>query len=137
MKIRAYFRHVFATNFFLYIFSKLFQRIRNQREILRFYIPMLNFLIKISLMLFLALFVNFDCTCAGNGSKKENLILWMCLRILLGNHQRVCITKLLKLFYSVPTVQPQKRKSPKALYQYFIMYMYLYIIQICVNRLNL
>ncbi len=28
----------------------------------------------------------------------------MCLRILLGNHQRFCITKLLKLLY--PTVQP-------------------------------
>ncbi len=28
--------------------------------------------------------------------KTENLFLWMCLRILLGNHQRVCISKLLK-----------------------------------------
>jgi hypothetical protein len=35
----AFFRHVFANNFFLYIFSKLFQRIRNQREILRFLTP--------------------------------------------------------------------------------------------------
>ncbi len=32
----AFFRHVFANNFFLYIFSKLFQRIQNQRVILRF-----------------------------------------------------------------------------------------------------
>jgi hypothetical protein len=24
--------------------------------------------------------------------KTENLFLWMCLRILLGNHQRVCIS---------------------------------------------
>ncbi len=32
----AFFRDVFANNFFLYIFSKLFQRIRNQREIPRF-----------------------------------------------------------------------------------------------------
>ncbi len=31
--------------------------------------------------------------------KTENLFLWMCLRILLGNHQRVCITKLLKSLY--------------------------------------
>jgi hypothetical protein len=29
----AFFRHVFADNFFWYIFSQLFQRIRNQREI--------------------------------------------------------------------------------------------------------
>jgi hypothetical protein len=35
----AFFRHVFANTFFLSIFSKLFQRIRNQREILRFLTP--------------------------------------------------------------------------------------------------
>ncbi len=35
----AFFCHVFANNFFWYIFSKLFQRIRNQREILRFLTP--------------------------------------------------------------------------------------------------
>jgi hypothetical protein len=35
----AFFRHGFANNFFWYIFSKLFQRIRNQREILRFLTP--------------------------------------------------------------------------------------------------
>jgi hypothetical protein len=37
----AFFRHVFANNFFWCIFSKLFQRIRNQREILRFLTPFL------------------------------------------------------------------------------------------------
>ncbi len=42
----AYFRHVFANNFFVCIFSKLLQRIQNQREILRFLIPILNFLMK-------------------------------------------------------------------------------------------
>jgi hypothetical protein len=31
--------HVFANHFFLYIFSKLFQQIQNQREILRFLTP--------------------------------------------------------------------------------------------------
>ncbi len=35
----AYFRHVFANNFF--------QRIRNHRKILRFLIPLVNILIKI------------------------------------------------------------------------------------------
>ncbi len=35
----AFFRQVFANNFFCYIFSKLFQRIQNQREILRFLTP--------------------------------------------------------------------------------------------------
>ncbi len=42
----AYFHHIFANNFFGCIFTKLFQRNRNQREILRFLIPILNFLIK-------------------------------------------------------------------------------------------
>ncbi len=55
-------------------------------------------------MLLLALFVNFDCKCAGNSSKNGKSFLWMCLRILLGNHQRVCITKLLKSLH--PIVQP-------------------------------
>jgi hypothetical protein len=35
----AFFRDVFANNFCWYIFSKLFQRIRNQHEILRFLTP--------------------------------------------------------------------------------------------------
>ncbi len=39
----AFFRHFFANNFFWNIFSKLFQRIRNQREILRFFTPFLIF----------------------------------------------------------------------------------------------
>ncbi len=59
------------------IFSKLFLRIRNQREILRFLIPKLNFFIKFFLLL-LALFVNFDCKCAGNGSKKRKIFFYEC-----------------------------------------------------------
>jgi hypothetical protein len=43
----AYFRHVFANIFFWCILSKLFQTIRNQREILRFLTPILNVLKKI------------------------------------------------------------------------------------------
>jgi hypothetical protein len=39
----VYFRHMFANNFILCIFSKFFKRILNQREILRFLIPTLNF----------------------------------------------------------------------------------------------
>jgi hypothetical protein len=34
----------------------------------------------------------------------ENLFLRMCPRIYLGNHERVCITKLLKSLY--PNVEP-------------------------------
>ncbi len=77
------------------IFSKRFQRIQNQREVLRILIPILNFF-----LLFLALFANFDCKCAGNGSKKQKIFfLWKWLRNLLGSHQRVCISKLLKSLY--------------------------------------
>ncbi len=31
--------------------------------------------------------------------KTKKLFLWMCLRIVIGNHQRVCITNLLKSLY--------------------------------------
>ncbi len=72
-EISAYFRHVFSNNFFVFIFSKLFQRIQNQREILHFLIPILNFLIKIFFFLLLALFVHFECKCAGNGWKKRKI----------------------------------------------------------------
>ncbi len=37
----AFFRHVFANNFFCVHFFKFFQQIPNQREILRFLIPFL------------------------------------------------------------------------------------------------
>ncbi len=91
----------FSFMFFGFIFLKLFQRIPNQREILCFLIPMLNFLIKI----FFALICTF-CTLWLQMRRKllkktENLFLWMSLRILLGNHQRVCITKLLKLIIAI------------------------------------
>jgi len=71
----AYFYHIFANNFFGCIFTKLFQQDRNQREILRFLIPILNFLIKKFFLLLLALFVHFDCKCAGNGSKNGKSFL--------------------------------------------------------------
>ncbi len=95
----AYLRHIFANNFFGCIFSKLFQWIRNQREILRFFITIWIFTKKI----FFALISTF-CTLwlqmrRKRLKKTENLFLWMCLRILIGNHQRVCITKLLKSLY--------------------------------------
>jgi hypothetical protein len=39
----AYFRNVFVNNFFVCVFSKLFQRIRNQHNIWRFLTPFLVF----------------------------------------------------------------------------------------------
>jgi hypothetical protein len=67
----AFFRHVFANNFFWVNFSKPFQRIRNQREILRFLTPFSIFSKKKFFYVIFVLFSNFDCKCAGNGSKKR------------------------------------------------------------------
>jgi hypothetical protein len=60
------------TSFFWCVFSNIFQRIRNQREILRFLKPFFifsekNFVGHITVVLF----SNFDCKCAGNGPKKN------------------------------------------------------------------
>ncbi len=55
----AYFRHIFANNFFVCIFSNLFQRIRNQREILHFFISISNFWEKKFVLLLLALLCPF------------------------------------------------------------------------------
>jgi hypothetical protein len=52
----AFFRHVFANNFFWHIFSKLFQRIPNQREILTpFSITKKKFFFFVILVLFFKL----------------------------------------------------------------------------------
>jgi hypothetical protein len=75
----AFFRHVFANNFFWYIFSKLFQRIRNQREILRFLTPFPILSKNIFFKVILVLFSNFDCKCAGNGSKKRKICFYECI----------------------------------------------------------
>ncbi len=90
----AYFCHIFANNFFWCIFSKLFQRIHNHREILGFLKPKSNLLLKI----FFCSYYHFLYTLIANAQetaqKNGNLFLWMCFRILLCNYQRVCITKL-------------------------------------------
>ncbi len=63
----------FAYNFCWCIFVQLFQRIRNQREILRF---LISFLIKKkNLGVLLALFANFDAQRAWNSSKNQKTYL--------------------------------------------------------------
>ena len=85
--------------FFVFIFFQLFQQIWNQREILRFLIPLLN-LLKKTFFALTSTFGKLWLQLRRKWLKKtENLFLWMCLRILLGNRQRVCITKLFKLLY--------------------------------------
>jgi hypothetical protein len=49
-------------------------------------------------LVILVLFSNFDCN-AQETAQKRKIFFWMCLRIWLCNHQRVCITKLLKSLY--------------------------------------
>ncbi len=63
----AYFCHVFANNFFLVRFFKPFQWIRNQHEILRFHIST-----------FFKLWLQMR---RKRLKKKENICLWMCLKI--------------------------------------------------------
>jgi hypothetical protein len=59
----------FAFNFFLLHFLQLFQRIRNQREILRF---LISFMIKKkNVGVILALFANFEAKCTKNGPKNQ------------------------------------------------------------------
>jgi hypothetical protein len=100
----AYFRHVFANNFFLVRFFKTFSTDSKSAWNSAFFDTFLDFFKKKFFFGHNSTFSNFDCTCAGNGSKKKNLFLWMYLRIWLCNHQRVCITKLLKLLYPIVQV---------------------------------
>ncbi len=71
----AEFHADFVTIFFWRIFSKLFQRIRNQHEILRFLAP---FFIKKKKKI-LGHFSNFDWKCAENGSKKRKIFFYACI----------------------------------------------------------
>jgi hypothetical protein len=64
--------------FFWCIFLHLFQRIRNQREILRFLISFLIFFIEFFWVI-LALFANFEAECAKNGSKNQKNVFCKCV----------------------------------------------------------
>ena len=70
---------VLLITFFWCIFQQLFQRIRNQREILRFLTPFSIFSKQNFFYVILVLFSNFDCKCAGNGSKKRKIIFYECI----------------------------------------------------------
>ncbi len=58
--------------FFWCIFSQLFQRIRNQREILRFW-HLFRLKKKKKFKVILVLFSNFEAKCAKNGSKNQKM----------------------------------------------------------------
>jgi hypothetical protein len=61
----------FACNFFWCIFLQRFQRIRNQRKILRFLISFSIFFQTNFFGVILALFANFEAKCTRNGSKYQ------------------------------------------------------------------
>ncbi len=65
----------FAYNFFVVHFFTTFQRIRNQREILRFLTPFSIFSPKNYLNVILVLFSNFEAKRARNGSKNQKTYL--------------------------------------------------------------
>ncbi len=65
----------FADNFFLVHFVTTFQRIRNQREILRFLTPFSIFFKTKFFQVILVLFSNFEAKRARNGSKNQKTYL--------------------------------------------------------------
>ncbi len=77
----AYFRHIFANNFFSVPFLKLFQRIWNQREILHFLIPILNFWKQKKFFALICTFLTLFANAQEMAQKTENRFLWMCLII--------------------------------------------------------
>ncbi len=75
----AYFRYVFANNFLWVHFFKTFST--DSKSVWN-----KNLFALISIFCTLWLQIR-----RKRLKKTENLFLWMCLRILIGNHQRVCI----------------------------------------------
>ncbi len=75
----AYFRQVFANNFFLVNFFKPFSTDSKSARNSVFFIPILNFCKKKFFLLLFALFLDFHCKCAGNGSKKRKIVFYECV----------------------------------------------------------
>jgi hypothetical protein len=73
----AYFRHVFVNKFFGAFFRTFFNGFEISVKFCVFYTHVdfckNNFLVLIST------FLNFDCKCAGNGSKKRKIVFYECV----------------------------------------------------------
>jgi hypothetical protein len=88
---------VLLITFFWCIFSQLFQRIRNQREILRFLTPFsIFFKTKIFLGHFSTFFKLWNQTRRKRLKKSKNLFSKCVLDFNFCTHQRVCILYFLK-----------------------------------------
>ncbi len=95
----ANFRHVFANNFFWVHLFKTFSTDSKSAWNSAFFDTHIEFFYQ-KVFALISTFCTLWLQMRRKRLKKtENLFLWMCLRILLGNHQRVCITKLLKSLY--------------------------------------
>ncbi len=70
---RAFFPHIFANNFFMVHFFKTFST-GLKSAWYPYWILKRNFV-----LLLLALFVNFDCKCERNGSKKRKIFFYECV----------------------------------------------------------
>ncbi len=96
----AYFRHVFANNFFWVHFFKTFSTDSKSAWNSAFFDTHFELKKKKKIFALISTFCTLWLHMRRKRLKKtENLFLWMCLRILLGSHQRVCINKLLKSLY--------------------------------------
>ncbi len=99
---RAFFRHIFDNNFFMVYFFKTFSTDSKSVWNSAFFDTQIEFFQKIFFCFFISTFCKLWLQMRRKRLKKtENLFLWMCLRILLDNHQRVCISKLLKSLYPI------------------------------------
>ncbi len=85
--------------FFALDFLQLFQRIRNQHQILRFFKPQFAYLREKNVLVTLALFTNFTHTRTDRLKNKKRLFLKMCLRITCTffNHQRAWENQVVKI----------------------------------------
>ncbi len=74
----AFFRHVFANNFFLVNFFKTFSTDSKSAWNSAFFDTFFDKKKKKIYVIFV-LFSNFDCKCAGNGSEKRKIFFYECI----------------------------------------------------------
>jgi hypothetical protein len=79
MSKSEFFRYVFATNFFLVHFFKTFSTDLKSAWNCTFFDTFFDLNKKNIFKVILVLFSNFDCKCAGNGSKKRKIFFYECI----------------------------------------------------------
>ncbi len=74
----AFYRHVFANNYFLVHFFKTFSTDSKSAWNSAFFDTFSDFFKKFFFRSYCT-FLNFDCKCAGNGSKKRKIFFYECI----------------------------------------------------------